>query len=77
MDLAHGVAAGEAALRHELFLELDRRGLADDARRARDLIIRTGPFLSWHVSDAHAPHGRRGVRGARLRAAADLWDRRF
>jgi tetratricopeptide (TPR) repeat protein len=77
MDLAHVLPLGEAALRHELFLELDRRGLADDARRERDLIIRTGPFLSWHVSDALRRTADEAYEARDFGRAADLWDRAF
>jgi tetratricopeptide (TPR) repeat protein len=75
--LAHLLPMADENVRHALMLELDRRGMADDARRERDLILRTAAFQSWHQSDALRRAGDEAYEKEDFLAAADLWDRAF
>ena len=77
VELAHLLPLADEAARHALMGELDRRQLRDDARRQRDVIVRTAAFQSWHQSDALRRAGDEAHEKQDYLAAADLWDRAF
>ena len=77
VELAHVLPLADEAARHALMLELERRQMRDDARRERDLILRTAAFQSWHQSDALRRAGDEAYEKEDYLAAARLWDRAF
>jgi len=77
VTLAHMLPLADESARHGLMVELDRRQMADDCRRERDLLLRTSSFQSWHQSDALRRAGDEAYEKQDYLAAADLWDRAF
>lgn len=77
IDLAHRLPLADEAARHALMTELEQRKMRDDARRERDLIIRTAGFQSWYQSDALRRAGDEAYENEQFAAAAELWDRAF
>lgn len=77
IDLAHRLPLADEAARHALMTELERRKMRDDARRERDLLIRTAAFQSWYQSDALRRAGDEAYEKDEFTAAAELWDRAF
>jgi tetratricopeptide (TPR) repeat protein len=77
MDLAHQMPLADESARHELMGELEKRKLPDEARRERDLIVRTAAFSSWYLSDALRRAGDDAYEKQDYLAAAALWDRAF
>ena len=77
VDLAHLIPLGDDAARHALMVELERRQMRDDARRERDLIVRTSVFQSWYQSDALRRAGDEAYEKQDYLGAAALWERAF
>jgi tetratricopeptide (TPR) repeat protein len=77
IDLAHLMPLADEVQRHELMVELEKRKLYDDARRERQVILRTAAFSSWHLGDALRRAGDEAYEKGEYAAAADLWDRAF
>jgi tetratricopeptide (TPR) repeat protein len=77
VERAHVLPLADEAARHALMVELERRQMRDDARRERELILRTAAFQSWHQSDALRRAGDEAYEKQDYLAAADLWDRAF
>jgi tetratricopeptide (TPR) repeat protein len=77
IETAHALPLSDETDRHSLMTALSRRGLADEARRERDLILRTAEPGSWERGDAL----RRAAEEAHAKGddlvAADLWERAF
>jgi tetratricopeptide (TPR) repeat protein len=91
IELAHSLPLGDEVQRTALEAAFREHGLLDDARRERDLILRTGElrpnqnassashntFLSWDVCNAYRLRGEEeNARGDYL-AAANSWERAF
>ena len=54
-----------------------KHGLDDDAHRERELILKTGSFLSWDVCNANRLRGEDENAHGDYLAAADSWERAF
>lgn len=52
MELARLLPLGDDRLRHALAEALTEQGLSEAAARERQVLLRTGEFLSWHHDDA-------------------------
>ena len=77
IETAHLMPLADEAARHEVMVELDKRKLADEARRERDLIVRTAAFSSWYLGDALRRAGDEAYEKGEFASAAALWDRAF
>jgi hypothetical protein len=77
MALAHLLPLADDAARHALMVELERRQMRDEARRERDLLLRTASFQSWYQSDALRRAGDEAYEKEDFQAAAAMWDRAF
>lgn len=77
VELAHLLPLADGSARHALMLALAERGLADDARRERDLIRQTAALSSWELSDATRRAGDEANGKGDWRVAAGLWERAF
>lgn len=77
IELAHLVPLADEAARHELMTELEKRKLDAEARCERELIVRTGAFSSWYLSDALRRAGDEAYEKQDYLAAAAMWDRAF
>jgi tetratricopeptide (TPR) repeat protein len=75
--LAHLLPLADDAARHTLMLELERRQMRDEARRERDLLLRTASFQSWYQSDALRRAGDEAYEKEDFGTAAAMWDRAF
>ena len=77
MELAHLLPLGDEAARHELLEQASLRGLSDDVRRERELILRTGGFLAQEWTDVLRAMGNDAEARGDYTAAADLWERAY
>ncbi len=77
MERAHLVPLSDENSRHALYEALAERKLAGEATRERELILRTGAFLSWRRSEALRRAGDDAYAAGDATRAADLWERAF
>jgi tetratricopeptide (TPR) repeat protein len=75
MDLAHLVPLAGEQPRHTLAAALAERGRPDAARREYDLIVRTGQFNSWYVSDSRRHFAQDALARKDYLAAAGFYER--
>jgi tetratricopeptide (TPR) repeat protein len=77
MEQAHVLPLADENRRHALYQLLLERKLTDEAKRERELILRTSAFLSWPRSDALRRAGDEAYAAGDAARAADLWERAF
>jgi tetratricopeptide (TPR) repeat protein len=77
IEQAHVLPLADENRRHALYQFLLDRKLNDEARRERELILRTSAFLSWPRSDALRRAGDEAYAAGDAAKAADLWERAF
>jgi tetratricopeptide (TPR) repeat protein len=77
MEQAHVLPLADENRRHALYQLLLDRKLGDEAKRERELILRTSAFLSWPRSDALRRAGDEAYAAGDADKAADLWERAF
>jgi tetratricopeptide (TPR) repeat protein len=77
MEQAHVLPLADENRRHALYQLLLERKLTDEAKRERELILRTSTFLSWPRSDALRRAGDEAYAAGEAGRAADLWEHAF
>lgn len=91
IELAHALPLGDEVQRTALEAAFREHGLLDDARRERELILKTGElrpnqnasssshntFLSWDVCNAYRLRGEEENAHGEYLAAANSWERAF
>jgi tetratricopeptide (TPR) repeat protein len=77
MDAAHVICLADQNRRFELYEALLARNRPDEAKRERDVLLRTAEFLSWRRSEALRRAGDDAFAAGRMLEAADLWDQAF
>jgi Tfp pilus assembly protein PilF len=75
LELAHWMPLGNDQQRHELADALAKQGLTDEARRQRELILKTGDFDSWYLDDALRHHAYDAVQRKDYLEAARAYER--
>jgi tetratricopeptide (TPR) repeat protein len=77
IDLAHALPLGDETQRSTLEETFRKHGLDDDARRERELILKTGSFLSWDVCNANRLCGDDANTHGDYITAANYWEKAF
>jgi tetratricopeptide (TPR) repeat protein len=77
IDLAHTLPFGDDVGRTSLEEVFRAHGLADDARRERKMILKTGRLFSWEVCHAHHLDGDDENAAGDYAASVDSWELAF
>ena len=77
IELAHLLPLSDETQRSALQDAFARHGLDEDARRERQTILKTAPFLSWEVCNAHRLIGDDLLAHGDPLSAADEWERAY
>ncbi len=77
IDLAHALPLGDETQRSTLEETFRKHGLDDEARRERELILKTGSFLSWDVCNANRLCGDDANTRGDFISAANYWEKAF